>query len=87
MKEDKMPGIVNQRMQSGIKNQAGRQSQNNLLGINNSRRNISFNANILGSGNSRPKTAAVTGLLRPPTGMPGIPKGGRGANNITIGAA
>lgn len=82
-----MPGIANQRMQSGIKNQAGRQSQNNLSGINNSRRNISFNGNQIGVGSLRPKTAAITGMLRPPTGMPGITRVGRPANNLTVGGA
>lgn len=47
----------------------GRQSQNNLSGLNNSRRNISLSAANMFTGAGRPKTAAMGGggLPRPPT--------------------
>lgn len=55
------------RLQSGLSK--GKQSQNNLSGLNNSRRNISLvSANVF-IGHGRPKTAAMGGggLPRPPT--------------------
>lgn len=93
-----MPGITNQRVQSGLKNQKnvgvfGRQSQNNMSGLNmnnNSRRNISLTggiANMMSSG-GRPKTAAIPGLSgmpRPPTAAYNFGK--RTANNMTAGGA
>lgn len=54
--------------------------------MNNSRRNISLTAGNIFTGNSRPKTAAVTGLPRPPTAVHGFTKG-RAANNMTAGGA
>jgi hypothetical protein len=39
------------------------------------------------TGNNRPKTAAVTGLPRPPTAVTNMLGKGKYANNMTTGAA
>ena len=59
--------VFNNRIQSGISQ--GKQSQVNLSGLNNSKRNVSLGSAGFFQGSGRPKTAAMGGggLPRPPT--------------------